>query len=207
VPRANERPTPYTQADRSSATKRALVDAAYSILLREGHTSATLVHVAKEAGVTRGAIQHHFPGRHDIWLETLAETQSRISSLLRFDDTSSRPITARALLAVERYWNACAGDDYLVALEIRMMARVDHIFGEQVRAHFAEVRRTRDIEWVRLFSDSKLSKAQLTEIRFLMTDILRGLAARRASDGAGSVQKTHVNLVKRLLAKAIAEDV
>jgi AcrR family transcriptional regulator len=70
-------PIARTQVDRSTATKRALVQAAHTVLLREGHTSATLVMVAREAGVTRGAIQHHFPGRVDLWLATLGETQTR----------------------------------------------------------------------------------------------------------------------------------
>lgn len=193
-----------SQADRSSATQRALIDAAYAILLRDGHTTATLVNVAREAGVTRGAIQHHFPGRLDVWLKVLAGTQSRISSLLHFDDIASMPIEARAAIAIDRYWDACAGDDYLVALEIRMMARVDRAFSDEVRSHFREVSRGRDVQWTRLFSDSVLTKRELIAHRALVTDFLRGIAARKATDGADAVRKSDIDLVKQIIMRALA---
>jgi len=48
-------------------TRRALLDAALRVFGRDGYGAARLDDIAKEAGVTRGAIAHHFGGKAEMW--------------------------------------------------------------------------------------------------------------------------------------------
>src|ERR1700744_4471142 len=53
-----------SQAERSAATRQALLDATVACLVEDGYASTTTSRVAERAGVSRGAHLHHFQTRH-----------------------------------------------------------------------------------------------------------------------------------------------
>jgi AcrR family transcriptional regulator len=68
------------QQERSRTTRRWLVEAAVSCIAELGWSQATVAVIAKRAGVSRGAAQHHFPTREDLVtaaVEFLGEEQLR----------------------------------------------------------------------------------------------------------------------------------
>lgn len=65
--------------DRSRATRQRLLEAAVSCLAEHGWAGSTVSVVAERAGVSRGAAQHHFPTREDLFtaaVEYVAEERS-----------------------------------------------------------------------------------------------------------------------------------
>ncbi|MEU1622893.1 TetR/AcrR family transcriptional regulator [Streptomyces sp. NPDC005722] len=62
--------------DRSRATRQRLLEAAVACLAEHGWAGSTVTVVAERAGVSRGAAQHHFPTREDLFtgaIEFVAE--------------------------------------------------------------------------------------------------------------------------------------
>jgi AcrR family transcriptional regulator len=55
------------QQDRSRATRQRLLEAAIECLADVGWAGSTVAVVAERAGVSRGAAQHHFPTREDLF--------------------------------------------------------------------------------------------------------------------------------------------
>ncbi|MDX6238936.1 MAG: hypothetical protein QOG10_3751 [Kribbellaceae bacterium] len=55
------------QQDRSRATRQKLLEAALDSLAAVGYSATTVAVVAARAGVSRGAAQHHFPTRADLF--------------------------------------------------------------------------------------------------------------------------------------------
>ncbi|MEU4290725.1 TetR/AcrR family transcriptional regulator [Kribbella sp. NPDC026596] len=55
------------QQDRSRATRQRLLEAAVESLAEVGYAATTVSVVATRAGVSRGAAQHHFPTRADLF--------------------------------------------------------------------------------------------------------------------------------------------
>ncbi|MFE1785756.1 TetR family transcriptional regulator, partial [Streptomyces sp. NPDC059506] len=53
--------------DRSRATRRRLLEAAVECLAEHGWAGSTVAAVSLRAGVSRGAAQHHFPTREDLF--------------------------------------------------------------------------------------------------------------------------------------------
>ncbi|MEV0355701.1 TetR/AcrR family transcriptional regulator [Nocardia sp. NPDC050697] len=53
--------------DRGIATRAAILDAAAALLAESGWRAASVLEVAKRAGVTRGAVQHHFADREGLF--------------------------------------------------------------------------------------------------------------------------------------------
>jgi AcrR family transcriptional regulator len=66
------------QQDRSRVTRARLLESAVSCLAELGWSGATVTMVAEHAGVSRGAAQHYFPTREDLFtaaLEHMAEVR------------------------------------------------------------------------------------------------------------------------------------
>ncbi|MCT7659717.1 TetR/AcrR family transcriptional regulator [Mycobacterium deserti] len=56
-----------TQAERTEATTAALVEAARELFARDGYDATSLDAVAARAGVTKGAVYHHFDGKRQLF--------------------------------------------------------------------------------------------------------------------------------------------
>ncbi|MEV3857422.1 TetR/AcrR family transcriptional regulator [Streptomyces sp. NPDC050095] len=82
TPRAAAQP----KQDRSRATRRRLLESAVACLAERGWSGSTVSVVAEHAGVSRGAAQHHFPTREDLFtaaVEYVAEERSVALRALR----------------------------------------------------------------------------------------------------------------------------
>jgi AcrR family transcriptional regulator len=62
-----------SRAERSAANRAALLDAARRVFLRDGYHGTTVDAVAKEAGLTIGALYSRFEGKADLFLALLEE--------------------------------------------------------------------------------------------------------------------------------------
>lgn len=62
-----------TQAERTNETKRALIDATVAVIHKLGYGGATTALIAEEAGVSRGAILHHFGTRAVLMAEVIRD--------------------------------------------------------------------------------------------------------------------------------------
>jgi AcrR family transcriptional regulator len=61
-----------SQAERSQATREALIGAARRLFGRRGYAAVGTEEIVREAGVTRGALYHHFDGKREL-LEAVYE--------------------------------------------------------------------------------------------------------------------------------------
>jgi AcrR family transcriptional regulator len=71
------------QAERSEATRAALVAAARGLFGERGYSAVGTEEIVRAAGVTRGALYHHFGGKRDlleaVYRQVEEETAARIS--------------------------------------------------------------------------------------------------------------------------------
>ena len=78
------------QQDRSRATRLRLLEAAIASLADLGYPASTVAVIAERAGVSRGAAQHHFPTREDLFTAAL-EHVSRVRAEEMQRDFASLP--------------------------------------------------------------------------------------------------------------------
>lgn len=77
-------PVRRTQAERSEATRDALIEAARVLFAERGYAGVGTEEIVRAAGVTRGALYHHFAGKRDLFEAVYerieAELAERIAS-------------------------------------------------------------------------------------------------------------------------------
>src|SRR5919107_3863885 len=67
-----------TQAERRAATRRALLDAARSLFAERGYHGAAAEEIVRRAGLTRGALYHHFEDKRDLFRVVVDEMEDEI---------------------------------------------------------------------------------------------------------------------------------
>ena len=66
----------------AAQTRQALLDAALQEFSRQGYQAARLQDIAKAAGVTRGAIYHHFGGKAELYSTLMEEASAQESGVV-----------------------------------------------------------------------------------------------------------------------------
>jgi AcrR family transcriptional regulator len=95
------------QAERSEATRAALIDAARELFARRGYAGVGTEEIVRSARVTRGALYHHFASKEDLFravFEQLeAELTTRIAAVAASADDPYLALGAGA----EAFLDAC----------------------------------------------------------------------------------------------------
>jgi AcrR family transcriptional regulator len=69
-----------TQAERSEATRGALVGAARRLFAERGYADVGTEEIVRAAGVTRGALYHHFDGKRDLLRAVYEQLESEMAA-------------------------------------------------------------------------------------------------------------------------------
>ena len=87
APRSRTRPAakatkagPITKAARAQATRRALLDSARSLFGEQGYAATSVDEVVRHAGVTKGAMYHHFDDKDDLFRAVLEEVKGEVTA-------------------------------------------------------------------------------------------------------------------------------
>jgi AcrR family transcriptional regulator len=67
-----------TQAERSAATRRALVAAARPLFTERGYAAVGTDEIARAAGVTRGALYHQFAGKEELFVAVFEQVEAEL---------------------------------------------------------------------------------------------------------------------------------
>jgi AcrR family transcriptional regulator len=98
-----------TKAAQAEATRATILDVAQQLFSERGYAATLAEDVAEQAGVTRGALQHHFGDKRGLFLAVVARLSDRI--LARIIEVVSQ-IQGDSLQAVEggclAYLDVCA---------------------------------------------------------------------------------------------------
>lgn len=118
--------TRRTQAERTTATRAKLIEAALDCIAEYGYLGATTTLIVKKAGVSRGAQVHHFPTKLDLvtaaaehlYMNDIEESRSLLNEIKNFEN----PFDA----LIDRIWiNNFHGRLWAVTLELVTASRGD----------------------------------------------------------------------------------
>ncbi len=115
------------QQTKSEQTRENILSSAIACFYDLGYASTTTDNIARRAGVSRGAMLHHFPTRFELisaaiqhlsdrWLQRFTEVESRVNE--GADHT-------RVGEGIDAYWELLNSPDWVVFNELKVAARTD----------------------------------------------------------------------------------
>lgn len=113
-----------TQAERTAETRAALVEAAIRVIHRVGYGAASTALIADEAGITRGAILHHFGTRAELMAEVVRRVfEAEVNSY----DAIMRELRIGKRVSdwVELCWRVMSRPSGMAVLDILLASRSD----------------------------------------------------------------------------------
>lgn len=116
---------PRTQAQRRDEMRTALLDAAVASLVELGFARTTTLEVQRRAGVSRGALLHHFPSKAELLVATIAHLGEMRGRDLKQRAASLPTGPARIEGVLDLLWECFAGPLFQVSVELRAAARTD----------------------------------------------------------------------------------
>jgi len=127
-----------TKQARSAATRERLLEAAVATLAKRGYSDTTTTTIAEEAGVTRGALQHHFASRElllDCAMDYLNEKRcEKVQEILSVDRQSMSTADVLDVIRLHAF-----GDFFQATLVFFIGIRNDPDYMEKIRIYDSKV--------------------------------------------------------------------
>jgi AcrR family transcriptional regulator len=103
-----ETQTRSLKADQSEATRAALVEAARELFAQRGYAAVSTEEIVRSAGVTRGALYHHFAGKRELFEAVYEDVERRLVEQIAASAISSATDPLAAMHAgAQAFLDAC----------------------------------------------------------------------------------------------------
>jgi AcrR family transcriptional regulator len=195
-----------TQEERTTAMRAQLLDAAVASIAQLGLNPSTLSVIAAQAGVSSGAVQHHFRARDEL---LLAVVDAFGKSLAEEGDSpeTGEAIAARVHRIFRRYWVLFTSPQYLAVMRIWLGTPPDAPVFRDILNKMQSFEMRFDREWVEVFSDCPASPESIITARHIAFGAMRGLSLRlRHTLDRGRAER-EATLLEHMLVRVLEGDV
>jgi AcrR family transcriptional regulator len=173
---ATAKPAPRrSQAERSAATRDALLDATIACLVEDGYANTTTSRVAERAGLSRGAHLHHFQTRQALLAAAMERLAERRGAELLAAAEELPEGRERLVKGLDLLWASYANPLFQAALDLWSHARTD----PDLRERLVPVERRLDrqtLEVTRRLFPAIAGKPDFDRLVELAVSTIRGLA-------------------------------
>ena len=186
------------QAAKSKATQDKIISAVISLIKEKGYAAASSTQIARRAGVTWGAVQHHFGGKEEILAEVLERSHVQFHQTLSAARFTTGTPDRRIAKYVDAAWYHYQGEEYMATMEILLATR-----GHGRAANDLSISRSREEHLKlgrRIFHDSKVSDRTLQEVIYIVHCMLTGILIEMALEPRSFDAKIYTRHLKRILA-------
>ena len=177
-----------TQAERRAATRTAILDAAIDCLAEEGYANTTTRRIADRAGVTPGALQHHFASKAELLGNARRQLGRRFAQEMVGHGSVDVPsIELRTELLIDHFWELLKGPLFAAMIELWVAARTDpELRGELAEAEHDGTRLVASA--VHALYTEVADEPGFGELLASGRATMRGLAMARFVDDSGTEQ-------------------
>jgi AcrR family transcriptional regulator len=96
-----------TKAAQSEATRRVLLKVARELFARRGYAGVSTEEIVKKAGVTRGALYHHFGGKQDLFRAVFEQLEQEVAEKIAGTALAQEDPWEQQLAAMGAFLDAC----------------------------------------------------------------------------------------------------
>ena len=191
------------QQTKSEQTRENILSSAISCFYELGYASTTTDNIAKRAGVSRGAMLHHFPTRFELisaavqhlsdrWLQRFTEAETRVNEGAEH---------TRVAEGIDAYWELLNSPDWVVFNELKVAARTDRELEQALIPALKDFGKAMAETARELYPDLALSEAY-ERGNLLTTYLLEGMAAAKLIQGIPIPEKKVLDWLKRELVRS-----
>jgi AcrR family transcriptional regulator len=185
------------QAAKSRATQDKIINAVIELIREKGYAAASSTEIARRAGVTWGAVQHHFGGKEEILGEVLERSHRKFQQSLQDARFASGTASERVAKYVDAAWEHYRGDEYMATVEILLATRGHGGPGDDLA-----VSRSREEHLAlgrRIFHDSTASNQRLQEAIYVVHCMLTGILIETVLEPAGFKPRVYTSHLKTVV--------
>ncbi|WP_425062397.1 TetR/AcrR family transcriptional regulator [Pyruvatibacter mobilis] len=168
------------QAAKSAAMRRKLLDATISSLVDQGYARTTTVEICRRAGVTRGALLHHFRNLSDILAAAMSDAYDRF--FLPDEDAAMSDNLAGWIDAA---WEKISRPEFKAVIEVWLAARNDPKLGDGLWPAIAAYKKVFTISENSALRDRIGSSAEAEAFYRMAAETMIGMALGRATTPGG----------------------
>ena len=185
------------QAAKSKATQDNIISAVIGLIREKGYMAASSTEIARRAGVTWGAVQHHFGGKEEILGVVLERSHRKFQQRLGDARFTSGTPKARVAKYVDLAWEHYRGDEYMAAMEILLASR-----GQGGAIEDLSISRSREEHLAlarRIFHDSTASNQRMQEAIYVVHCMLTGILIETVLEPAGFKPRVYTAHLKTVV--------
>ena len=128
VDNKKERDKSGWQAQKSAMMRDTILDAALDCFITIGYASTTTAKIAEKAGVSRGAMLHHFPSKTELIQAAVEYLHDKLGELYASNIekiTHDLPVDERNRRGLQGYWEYLSSDLFTAYHELCVAGRTD----------------------------------------------------------------------------------
>jgi AcrR family transcriptional regulator len=179
----------------AAPTKENLIAAALHLATKHGVEGASVRRIAREAGVTEGALYRHFKNKDDLWREVYARTVQRLidakSQLIARNLPARETLTEWIRLSYRFYDENPDAFTYVLLMPSRIAANLGEVYTEQSRLFLVLVERAQREQELRdidpTLAMSHFIGIMLNVPRLINEGVLTGPASQYVDEAAVAV--------------------
>ncbi len=167
-----------TQEERTAETRAKLMEATLDILLERGYARASTLDIADRAGVSRGALTHHFDSKDDLVCQSVEHMLRDATAEIR--DYAERVQSGRIQLGsfIDHLWSMFSGRLFYVTLEHVTEARHNDFLRERLVPVVREFHLALDRIWSDFFRGTDLKSEEVATAFNACLCLLRGMGVQ-----------------------------
>lgn len=161
---------------KASNTRFRILEAALDCLVEIGFTQTSIATIAAKAGLSRGAVQFHFPTKAAAMVAVTNHILQRRLDMYRADMAKIPPSEDYLDHAIHAYWKQVTRPEFIAQQEIALAARTDPALADSLRKAYREyVTRSRE-PFLREFPAWNASRTQYETSANLAQYLVEGMA-------------------------------
>lgn len=172
------------QQTKSENTRTTILDAALDCFYELGYAQTTTEKIAKRAGVSRGAMLHHFPSRADLIRAAVKHLHQKRLTLFEEQERKINEGAEHTRIeeGIDAYWQQLHSPLFTVFHELHVAARTDHDLDDILKPALSEFDQSWRSVAESVFPDLALSE-EFTTANMLTMYLLEGMAVRGVTTG------------------------
>lgn len=167
-----------SQQERTAETRQRLLTAAVTLLHDKGMAHTSTNDIAEEAGVSRGALTHHFESREDLMAQAIAHMLELVIDELKSYTSQVAEGAASSDELIDFLWGVMSNRLFYVTLEYLPEARHNAMFRGRVVPVVSQWHSALDVIWGELAQRYGVGTAEARDLMNATMCLIRGMIAQ-----------------------------